>query len=77
ILVARYYYARKKYLQGYISLAASIMLILLIGMSRLYLGVHYLSDVIGGFSLGAILLLVYITVYDVFYPVNYRIESHR
>ena len=28
------------------------ILILLIGLSRVYLGVHYLSDVIGGFSLG-------------------------
>ena len=27
-------------------------LIVLIGVSRIYLGVHYLSDIIGGFMLG-------------------------
>lgn len=34
----------------------SAVLILLIGFSRLYLGVHYFSDVIGGYILGALWL---------------------
>lgn len=33
--------------------AAVVCLIALVGFSRLYLGVHYLSDVLGGFALGA------------------------
>jgi undecaprenyl-diphosphatase len=38
--------------------AATLILVGLIGFSRLYLGVHYLSDVIAGFLAGAIWLLV-------------------
>ena len=36
--------------------------ILTIGFSRIYLGVHYLSDVIGGFLLSIIYLIVYIKI---------------
>jgi len=35
---------------------AGILIILLIGFSRLYLGVHYLSDVISGYIIGALWL---------------------
>lgn len=40
-----------------IALVASIILIVLIGISRVYLGVHYPSDVIAGFTFGVIWLL--------------------
>jgi membrane protein DedA with SNARE-associated domain/membrane-associated phospholipid phosphatase len=43
-------------------LFANLTLILLIGFSRLYLGVHYLSDVLGGYLLGILWLLVGITI---------------
>ncbi len=39
-----------------------IMLILLIGLSRLYLGVHFFSDVWSGYLLGAIWLLMGISI---------------
>ena len=39
-----------------------IILILAIGLSRLYLGVHFLSDVWGGYLLGALWLLMGITI---------------
>jgi membrane-associated phospholipid phosphatase len=34
------------------ALTAAAVLVLLIGLSRIYLGVHFLSDVVAGFSLG-------------------------
>ena len=34
-------------------ISVSVLLILLIGLSRLYLGVHWFSDVLAGFAFGA------------------------
>lgn len=36
------------------------VLILLIGISRIYLGVHYATDVLGGFIIGFIYLTLFI-----------------
>jgi undecaprenyl-diphosphatase len=40
---------------------AAALLILAIGISRLYLGVHYFSDVVGGYAAGALWLSACIT----------------
>jgi undecaprenyl-diphosphatase len=34
------------------ALVAGVVLVLLVGLTRMWLGVHYLSDVVGGWSLG-------------------------
>lgn len=44
-------------------IVATVIVVGMIGFSRLYLGVHYLSDVIAGFLAGAVWLLVCITGY--------------
>lgn len=38
------------------------IIILVIGLSRIYLGVHYFTDVIGGFTLSYVYLFIYIKV---------------
>ncbi len=44
-----------------IILVLGTLLVILIGFSRLYLGVHFLSDVLGGFLIGGLWLVVGIT----------------
>jgi len=50
------YHSRKTSLKVTVTVVCALF-ILLIGCSRIYLGVHYPSDVLGGFSLGASWLL--------------------
>ena len=38
------------------------IIILLIGLSRVYLGIHYISDVVAGFIMSFIYLLLFITI---------------
>lgn len=40
----------------------AVVLVISIGISRIYLGVHYASDVLGGFSAGLAWLAIFITV---------------
>ncbi|TMU86902.1 phosphatase PAP2 family protein [Bacillus sp. BHET2] len=49
------------------SVAAVGLLVLLIGISRVYLGVHYPSDIVGGFTAGGAWLTLCITIYMYFY----------
>lgn len=49
-----------------VSAVVLVSLIGLIGISRIYLGVHYPSDVIGGYSLGLAVLSLSLGIYSLF-----------
>lgn len=61
------YYLYSRYKQRWVKLLVllvSFAVILLIGFSRMYLGVHWTSDVFSGWALGLIILIVLISAFD-------------
>lgn len=58
-----YKYCKNRNLK-YFLITTLVILILLIGVSRIYLGVHYFSDVFAGFLTSIAYLIVYIKIID-------------
>ena len=65
IIYLIYKYVKNKYLKASLIALLSI-LIILIGISRIYLGVHYTSDVLGGFLIAISYLVIYISAINKF-----------
>lgn len=61
-----YRFVKNKYLK-WISIVLLSLLICLIGISRIYLGVHYTSDVLGGFLISISYLVIYISASNKFF----------
>ena len=69
-----YRYIKNKYVKWILITILSI-LICLIGISRIYLGVHYTSDVLGGFLLSISYLVVYISSIKKLLPEDRKKET--
>ena len=60
-----YRYVKNKYIK-WISIVLLSILVCSIGISRIYLGVHYTSDVLGGFLISMSYLVIYISAVNKF-----------
>ena len=60
-----YKYVKNKYIK-WISIVLLSILLCSIGISRIYLGVHYTSDVLGGFLISMSYLVIYISAVNKF-----------
>lgn len=69
------YMGIKNKLGKYIAAVFLSFLVILIGISRVYLGVHYASDVLAGFSAGLVWLMVFIEGLNRYYFYNLK-ENH-
>jgi undecaprenyl-diphosphatase len=49
---------------GAIAVPLAILIAVCVGLSRIYLGYHYLSDVVGGFAAGLGWLLVVVIAFE-------------
>ncbi|MDR1496108.1 MAG: phosphatase PAP2 family protein [Clostridiales Family XIII bacterium] len=74
VLLRRFFIINKSYGAANLVSVALPLLVAVVGVSRLYLGVHYATDVIGGWLLGAVLLIALVALYDNFYPPRNRIS---
>jgi len=73
VLIGRHLITQNKPRAAVILRVVFFVFAVLVGLSRLYLGVHYPSDVFGGWMLAGLLLIVFFTLYDKYWPVKWRI----
>jgi membrane-associated phospholipid phosphatase len=59
-----------------LAIGATATLILLIGFSRLTLGVHFVSDVLGGYALGAAWLIASVAAFEIWREERGRRPTH-
>ena len=63
LIYLTYNYVNNKKIK-YLLISILSILILVVGLTRIYLGVHYTSDVLGGYLLGIVYLLLFTYICD-------------
>ena len=63
LIYLTYNYVKNKKIK-YLLISILSILILVVGLTRIYLGVHYTSDVLGGYLLGIVYLLLFTYISD-------------
>jgi undecaprenyl-diphosphatase len=65
VAIALIVWARYGRRVGAVAVAVAILIAVAVGFSRIYLGYHYLSDVVGGFAAGLAWLVVVVLAFEV------------
>jgi undecaprenyl-diphosphatase len=73
VIMRRYLILSKNYRAASLVSVVLPALVAVIGGTRIYLGVHYLTDVLGGWTFGCIILIIFIALYDNYYPAKNKI----
>jgi len=77
VLLRRYFFMRGRPGIAWFFTAILSLLAFSIGISRIYLGVHYPSDVFGGWLLAAMLLIIFMAFYEIYYPQKWIVSYHE
>jgi undecaprenyl-diphosphatase len=72
IIIGRVLISKNKRGAAVLLRAVFIVFAVLIGLSRLYIGVHYPSDVFGGWMLAGLILTLCFALYDRLWPAKWR-----
>ena len=74
VLLSRILVIRDNTIAAWLLRGLMIILVFFIGMSRVYLGAHYISDVWAGWMLGATIMTVAMFLYETIWPRELRIS---